>query len=138
MLAGAEAAGRVDFQNGSSGSFRSGCLPAGLDVQLFSHRKGLEVLLPVVGPVLFPDAGALHFQAAVDVFRICRPELCQHIPQGRQCFCALAILREIDGDAGFTVRQFHQAVLQIVPSAVLLLQKFLKVLGILHHAAPDA
>ena len=138
MLSCAEAACRIDFQNGSALCCLSDRLPAGLDEQLFTNREGLEVLLPVVCPVLLPNAGAGNFQSAVEVLGVLLFHACQH---GTKCchgFCALRVNRQIDGDAGFAVGKLHQTILQIVPLAVLLFQKFLKVLCVLHHASTDS
>ena len=138
MLSGAEAACRVDLQNCSALCRSGGFFPAGLDVQLFPHRERLEVLFPVVRPVLFPDAGADCLQSAVLSFGVLGFHLRQHRTECRQRLCALGILRQIDGDAGLTAGKLHETVLQIVPLAVLLFQEFLEVLGVLYHAATDA
>ena len=137
VLSGAEAACRIDLQNGSAGGFCGGFFPAGLDVQLVSHRKRLEILFPVVRPVFLPNAGADSFQSAVLVFGVLGFHLCQHGSQSCQHFGTLCIFRQVDRDAGFTACQFHEPVLQIVPLAVFLFQKLLKILCVLYHAAAD-
>jgi len=53
VAAGAEGEAGIQIEGGAAGGHGGLALPVGDDVELFSHRDGLVILLPAGGPVVF-------------------------------------------------------------------------------------
>ena len=137
VLPGAEAGCRIDLQHCPvPGIFT--CLPGGLDEEPFSHGEGLEILLPVVRPVLLPDVFQRQLQGAEQLRIVPGVDLRQHCPQGNQLLRPLGIVRQVHSHCRVPLGHAQQILVNVVPLAFLVLQKLLEICRIRNGKALDA
>ena len=126
----------IYFKNSPVGLLQR--LPGGLYNKLVAHFKGLEILLPVVSPVLFTDVGKLTDKASELLFGIKSGKLSHLAPYHSQHICTLRIIRKIECYAGLAVFQVHKVIVDIIPVACFVVEEVLKILSILYSKACNA
>ena len=118
VLSCAEGGSRVYLKDTVAGH-RSYILPGRLDHQGLTNAERLVVLLPVVCPVLLLDVGKLHAQVAVVTLGVGLLPALNKGAYCRECFRALGVVVDINGDVRLLTAQSHQFVVNVVPVGVL-------------------
>ena len=104
-----------------------------------ADRERLEILLPAPLPVLLTGERGLGDQTAPGMLLVARLEVFERGAQRRILLRAGLIIRKINLQTGLLCALFaHQILVNIVPVDLGILEKFLKVCGILEHIALDA
>ena len=132
MTAGAEDQAGIQIDRGTPVGHGLAPLPLGNDIKLFAHRERLVILLPVVGPVLLLERESRYLQAAAVRLRA-GAECAQTGLQLLQPGMAVLVIGQVALHPVRPGARLLQRLVHLVPAALVLVGKLLKVRLLLDH-----